>query len=251
MIFQLIGCATIQAGGVVRIGNGEVKMCGRFTITIDADSLQMAFDLESAPPDWKPRYNAAPTQMVGVIREGPSRLVEWMRWGLVPFWAKDPSVGSQLINARAETAAEKPSFRRAFQSQRCLIPADGFFEWKQEEGQKGPRQPYYFRMRDGRPFAFAGLWERWQPEGAAEPLLSCTILTCAPNALLAQYHNRMPVLLRGEAMGGWLHGDSRAGLEALLRPYPAEEMTAYAVSRLVNRASVDTAACIQKVEEAA
>jgi putative SOS response-associated peptidase YedK len=166
-------------------------------------------------------------------------------WGLIPSWAKDPAIGSRMINARGETLAEKPSFRSAFRRRRCLIPADGFYEWQQVPGHK-TKTPMYIRLKSGEPFAFAGLWESWNaPDGSN--ILSCTIITTSPNALMQPIHNRMPVILPASAYAQWLEPGEQnpADLQPLLQAYPPEEMTAYPVSTLVNRPENDVAACIQ------
>lgn len=172
-------------------------MCGRFTLSVFPEVLTQIFEVEKIP-DFKPQYNIAPTQMVLVVlynSEGNKREIQRLRWGLIPSWAKDQSMGARLINARAETVAEKPAFRRAFKRQRCLVVADGFYEWQQQDGKK---QPYYFRLSNGRPFSFAGLWEEWQsPE--QERIKSCTILTTQANELLQMVHDRMPVILQQES----------------------------------------------------
>lgn len=219
-------------------------MCGRYTLTVDAAVLAELFDLD-APTDLKPRYNIAPTQMVPVVRAGLEAPREWasLRWGLIPSWAKDASIGSRLINARSESAADKPSFRSAFRHRRCLIPADGFFEWVTTDGGK---QPYHLRFRDRRPFAFAGLWERWSPpEGDA--VESCTILTTTANELLAPLHERMPVILGKASFAEWLAVDPLppGASERLLSPYPSAEMEAVLVARLVNSPRNDDPRCLQ------
>jgi putative SOS response-associated peptidase YedK len=212
-------------------------MCGRFTLMLDAEDLQSEFGLQAVPAEYVPRYNIAPTQPVAVITARDENHLEWMRWGLVPSWAKDPSIGSKMINARSETVQEKPSFRNAFNRRRCMIPADGFYEWKRSPG-KGPSQPYYFYARDRKPFAFAGLWELWRlPEG--DDLFTCTILTTNANSLVADVHERMPVILRGSAMESWLGPGSPASWQALLQPFPAEEMSLHPVSSAVNSAVID------------
>ncbi len=189
------------------------------------------------------RYNIAPTQDVAVVPNDGEKRVQFFRWGLVPFWAKDPAIGNRLINARAETAAEKPAFRAAYQRRRCLILADGFYEWRSEPEQRA-KTPMYVRLASGAPFAFAGLWEVWRPDDT--PLYTCTILTTEPNKLMAPIHNRMPVILPPAAYDRWLDvAEQRKGaMDDLLRPYPAEEMIAYPVSRLVNSPANDSPACI-------
>jgi putative SOS response-associated peptidase YedK len=194
----------------------------------------------NALPDYVPRYNVAPTQQVGVVRQiDPNqRQLAYMQWGLIPHWAKDPKIGSQMINARAETAAEKPAFRDAFRRRRCLVVADGFYEWKKTGGKT--KQPYYIRMKDARPFGFAGLWERW---GELE---TCTILTTSPNELCAPLHDRMPVILGTSDYGRWLDPSQTdaAELQPLLAPYPADEMLAEPVSTRVNNVRNEDETCI-------
>jgi putative SOS response-associated peptidase YedK len=208
-------------------------MCGRFTLTVDPADLQDLFGLsEPAPAALKPRYNIAPTQPVAVIPNQEPRKLELFQWGLIPAWAKDPKIGNSLINARAETVAEKPAFRAAFKRRRCLILADGFFEWKKEGKAK---TPMHIQMKGGQPFAFAGLWEVWStPDGSTVP--TCTILTTTANELVQSIHDRMPVILPPEAFGIWLTPGELAASEglALLKPFAADAMTARAVSTLVN-----------------
>ena len=207
-------------------------MCGRFTQRADAKSLAKAFEVTEVPAI-EARYNIAPTQdVLGIIESGDGREATFYRWGLIPSWAKDASVGARLINARSETVAEKPAFRQAFRQRRCIIPADGFYEWQRVGGRK---QPFFFRMRDERPFGFAGLWERWEGEGG-ELLDSCTILTTGANEVLRPVYDRMPVILPPEDYELWLDADERERslLTELLLPYPAAEMVGYPVSRLVN-----------------
>ena len=214
-------------------------MCGRFTITLEAADLQLDLGIANMPADWQPRFNVAPTQLVATLVDASSRQAEWLRWGLIPSWAKDPTIASSLINARSETVAEKPSFRQAFNRRRCLILADGFFEWKRSASQKGPAQPYYFQRIDKKPFAFAGLWETWKPpEG--ELVRSCTLITCAANEIVSPVHERMPVMLSGESMWNWLELSSPDALKAILRPYPSDVMTAFPISRLVNNAKIES-----------
>ncbi|MGC9521880.1 MAG: SOS response-associated peptidase [Anaerolineae bacterium] len=219
-------------------------MCGRFTLWLQFGDLIKAFPDLKFPEKLPPRYNIAPTQQVAVVPNDGDKAIRFFQWGLVPFWAKDPSIGSRMINARSETAAEKPAFRTAYRRRRCLILADGFYEWRKEPGRTG-KTPMYVRMASGEPFAFAGLWELWNPDDA--PLYSCTILTTRPNALVAPIHNRMPVILPRSAYDRWLDpAEQRAGaLDDLLGPYPAEEMTAYPVSRVVNNPSNDVPDCVQ------
>lgn len=219
-------------------------MCGRFTLTTPIETLVETFQLSSVPEELAPRYNIAPTQPVAavLVDEEKAQHLALLRWGLIPGWAKDPSIGNRMINARAETVAEKPAFRVAFQRRRCLVLADGFYEWQRSE--RGKR-PMYIRLADGRPFAFAGLWEHWK--GAdGPPLDSCTILTTEANELMRPIHNRMPVILPPEAYDLWLDPTVRAAdsLLPLLRPHPAETMRAFAVSTLVNNPANDDPRCI-------
>jgi putative SOS response-associated peptidase YedK len=224
-------------------------MCGRFSLGTSATTLAAQFDLADLPA-WTPRYNIAPTQPVAtVVRQSGDvpRAFKVDRWGLVPPWAKDPGIGARLINARAETVATKPAFRKAFRERRCLILADGFYEW-QRQGRR--KQPFYFRLRDGRPFAFAGLWEHWDdPEGGARD--SCTILTTTANLVVGAIHNRMPVILAPQDYALWLDPAVQAAdrLQPLLHPYPAEEMLAYPVSLRVNNPGNDSPECIEPLAE--
>ncbi len=221
-------------------------MCGRFTLTPDLDALQMAFPWVPIPREITPRYNIAPSQPVAVIsNEEPPRL-DFYSWGLIPSWAKDPAIGSRMINARAETLAEKPSFRSAFLRRRCLIPADGFFEWQSVPGRKS-KLPLYFRLASGKPFAFAGLWELWHAPDGSE-IRSCTIVTTEPNELLAPMHNRMPVILQPEAYPTWLNAAEVKPdkLQPLLVPSPAAEMTIRHVTNAVNNPSLDAPVCIEE-----
>ncbi len=214
-------------------------MCGRFTLTLDPGELQELLDLGPFVHIVQPRYNIAPMQPIPIVKDQADRSIELYRWGLVPFWADDPGIGSRMINARAETVSQKPSFRAAFKYRRCLILADGFFEWH-AEGKGAPKLPYLFKLKDNRPFTFAGLYEHWEPPVGGE-LHTCTILTCSPNNLVSKYHNRMPVMLGEESRWAWL--DPEAGSKALLdmlEPYPADEMKAFAVSKDVNSPKNDS-----------
>ena len=206
-------------------------MCGRFTLATDIDTVAKAFGVAPSLQTAR-RYNIAPTQEVVSILSNGSAHMEWLQWGLIPSWAKDESIGSKMINARAETLAEKPSFKRLLRSRRCLVVADGFYEWKQERSGK---TPMYITLKDGSPFAFAGLWDLWHsPDG--RDIRTCTIVTTQPNALVTTIHDRMPVILSANARDLWLESSlhDEEALLPLLAPYPAEEMTARAVSRLVN-----------------
>ena len=223
-------------------------MCGRFTLTIDPADLRDAFPGLAFPEEMTPRYNVAPSQLVAVIANNGKNQVEFFKWGLVPSWAKDVSIGNRMINARAETLAEKPSFRAAYKRRRCLILADGFYEWKPVAGQKA-KTPMLIKMKSGQPFAFAGLWEAWHPD-QEDAILSCTIITTTPNALMEKIHDRMPAILKPEAYPLWLDPAEQAPdkLGKLLKPYPASQMTAFAVSRLVNDPRQDSPECIAPVK---
>lgn len=219
-------------------------MCGRFTLRATGEELARLFELDEPPP-LQPRYNVAPTQPVAAVRASPDgqcRELALLRWGLIPPWASDP-VSASFINARAETAAGKPAFRGAFRARRCLIPADGFYEWR-----KGPRgkEPFLFQLRGRRPFAFAGLWERWRGPDGVE-VESCAILTTEANDLVRELHDRMPVILAPEAVAPWLDPAFRdlGALQELLRPLPAWLMEAHAVSARVNNAACDGPACAE------
>lgn len=211
---------------------GAFSMCGRFTLRTPAKRLAEEFGVEGFP-SIEARYNIAPTQTIfGVSQVEGARHVKQLRWGLVPSWAKDTSMSGRLINARSETVHEKPAFREAFKRRRSLIPADGFYEWQRRDGHS---QPYYFMMNNERPFALAGLWDRWSgPDG--EVLESCAILTTEANEVLRPVHDRMPVILSIDDYDLWLDADPRKldSAKELLRPYPAAEMAAYPVSRSVN-----------------
>lgn len=213
-------------------------MCGRFTLTIDINRVAQRFGV--APSiQVAPRYNVAPTQDVVTIMSNGTAHLDLLRWGLIPSWAKDESVGSRMINARAETLAEKPSFKRLLHARRCLVVADGFYEWKQEHGGK---TPMYITLKDQEPFAFAGLWDSWKsPEG--QQVRTCTIITTQPNELMASIHNRMPAILPQQAIEEWLDPAQRddQALLSLLKPYPTDEMTARPVSRKVNSPKYDSA----------
>lgn len=225
-------------------------MCGRFTLHTPTQNLVKLFELVRAASD-RPRYNIAPTQAIAVVRKIPDaegRELVMLRWGLIPAWSKDAQIGARMINARAETAAEKPAFRAAFKARRCLVPADGFYEWQRAGRQK---QPFYFRLRDGTPFALAGLWEEWEAPGS-EIIESASVLTTEANELVRPIHDRMPVILQREDYERWLDPETRAAetLRGLLRPYPAGEMSASAVSRRVNNARNDDAGCIEPLAAA-
>ncbi len=222
-------------------------MCGRFTLTTEAKELAKRFGVEISASFYKniaPRYNIAPTQPVVVLADDGERRVKQMRWGLIPSWAKDPSIGNRMINARAETLTVKPAFRVAIRKRRCIIPADGFYEWQQQGKLK---QPVRIVLKCGEPFGFAGLWEHWQPPEGNE-ILSCTIITTEANELLKAVHHRMPVVLPRDKESLWLDPDVElARVLELLRPYPSEQMEYYRVARAVNSPANDNAGCIAPI----
>lgn len=223
-------------------------MCGRYSLKTPADTLARHFRL-SKVPSVSPHFNIAPSQPIAIVRiSSPKDDRECVQvcWGLIPSWAKDPGIGNKMINARAETVAEKPAFREALARSRCLVPADGYYEWQREDRRGQRKQPFYIRMRDEQPFAFAGLWERWMgPDGKA--VETCAILTTEPNTSLKEIHDRMPVILAHADYDQWLDPYIRqaALLQPLFRPYPPADMTAYPVSLRVNDPSHDDAACIE------
>jgi len=225
-------------------------MCGRYTLTVSVEDLVDAMPGVSVTDDVRaalsPRYNVAPTQRAPVVPNDGSGSVLLFQWGLVPSWADDEKIGSRMINARSETLGEKPSFRNAFRKRRCLVLADGFYEWKAQPGQK-TKQPYWIHLESRRPFALAGLWETWRPKEGGEPLRSFTILTTTPNAQLAGIHDRMPVILPAAAFPRWLDPADRRPdeLEDLLVPFTAEALEVTTVSTLVNSPANDRPECVQ------
>jgi putative SOS response-associated peptidase YedK len=226
-------------------------MCGRYSLTSPTEAVRRMFDFPEQP-NLAVRVNIAPSQDVAAVRLGAdgasARHFAWLRWGLIPSWAKEPGIGNRMINARAETIAEKPAFRAAFRRRRCLIPADGFYEWKTERGRK---QPYRIALEGGAPFAFAGLWERWEGAGEAGAVESCTIVTTEANARLKAIHHRMPVILAPGAYEAWLDpATPGAEAQALLRPAPSEWFTAYRVSPKINSPANDDPALIAPLDEA-
>jgi putative SOS response-associated peptidase YedK len=219
-------------------------MCGRYVITSTMEAIRRLFEVPESL-NLQPRYNVAPTQQVPVVRRlDDGRHLAQLRWGLIPSWAKDASMGARMINARAETVAEKPAFRSAFRQRRCLVVSDGFYEWRKLPD--GAKQPYFITLEAGGPFAFAGLWETWRsPDG--ERVESCTIVTTGANEKLVELHDRMPVIVAPEDYDLWLAGGDRDALEALLRPCPAALMTFFPVNRKVNNARFDDPSCLERV----
>lgn len=221
-------------------------MCGRFTLTVDPAQLEDIFPWAVISPNITPRYNIAPTQPVLVIPSIKDYPMDYFRWGLIPSWAKDASISNRMINARAETVTEKPSFRTAIKKRRCLIPADGFYEWKSSSEGKS-KIPYYIRLSSADVFAFAGLWDTWaSPDGTL--IKSCTIITTQPNELVASIHHRMPVIIPQEAHLKWLEPNeiNPQIISDLLVPFPADQMEAYPVTRAVNDPKVDSPSLISR-----
>ena len=221
-------------------------MCGRYTLIRLADFTDMFPWIRPAETEPPARYNIAPTQPVAVVPNTPEPRVDFFHWGFIPYWAKDPSIGNRMINARAETLSAKPVFRNALKRRRCLIPASGFYEWRKNPD--GTKTPMYIRMKGGKPFAFGGLWERWNSPDGSE-VRSCTIITGKPNELVRDIHDRMPLIIPGELYKRWLEPAevSPEQVEEMLKPYPAVEMEAVPVSRLVNSPKVDEPRCIESV----
>ena len=223
------------------------NMCGRFALTISPTVLAKLFEL-ATEPNLKPRYNIAPTQDVAAVRlspDGSERVLDTLRWGLIPRWAQDPAVGARLINARSETVAEKPAFKEAFKKRRCLLPADGFYEWRKTGGKK---QPVFIRRKDTSPLALAGLWELWRGPGNEE-IESCTILTTTANTFLKPIHERMPVIIDAGNFEPWLDTGIRKPelLQELFKPCPVSLLTAYPVSTIVNSPKYDNPRCLEPI----
>ena len=220
-------------------------MCGRYTLIADLGDLAQRFEFDGSDFSYDPSYNIAPTESVLTVRNLDGRAAAFMKWGLIPFWAKDPKIGARMINARAETVAEKPAFRNALKRRRCLVLADGYYEWQKTPARK---RPYRIILKSGESFAMAGLWETWNdPQGNVVP--SCTIITTSANDFLAPIHNRMPVILPRESEEMWLEPgvEEPASLTGILVPYPDECMDAYEVSTLVNYARNDGPEVIARV----
>lgn len=221
-------------------------MCGRFTRIALLEDIIAAFEVDEIACDLEASYNIAPTQPIAVIAdEGGMRRLVTLRWGLIPPWSKDPTIGNTMINARAETLTQKPSFKQAFKKRRCLIVADGFYEWQKRETTK---VPLYIRFQSGEPFGFAGLYEYWtSPEGIS--IGTCAIITTDANDLMRPIHNRMPVILPKEHHAVWLDPtiEDETLLASLLQPFASDELEAYEVSRLVNSPKNNSPACVQPI----
>ena len=222
-------------------------MCGRFVVFSDLKDIQRAFDIPATQTEVKPSYNVAPThQVYVVVQRAGANALETMRWGLIPSWAKDEKIGSRMINARAESVAEKPSFKRSLQKRRCLVIADGFYEWHTEDGKK---TPMFIRLKTDEPIGFAGLYDTWKsPDG--EEITSCTIITTSANSMMQKIHERMPVILSKEAQKTWLDPEIQdvEKLVALLKPYSADKMQAYPVSPQVNSPKNNSAELIKSAK---
>lgn len=218
-------------------------MCGRFTLTVDPEQLATAFGLTTVP-DFEPRYNVAPTQDALVITAERSDVAQFMRWGLIPSWSKDAAMGAKLINARSETAAEKPSFRTALRKRRCIVPISGFFEW---QAQGSGKQPFYITSPESSVLALAGLWESWRDPASGQDVRTFTILTTAANEFMRAFHERMPVILHPEDRAVWM---DRADVPdpvlagVLQRPFEPDLMQAWPVSKVVNKPAVDAPECV-------
>ena len=224
-------------------------MCGRYRLSRRKQLVEEYFDTAPWDDDWSPRYNIAPTQPVPVIRQHPKepvRQLSLMKWGLIPHWAKDPSIATSTINAKSETAATKPAFRDPLRFRRCLIPASGFYEWKRTGTSK---QPYCFEVNEGELFAFAGLWEGWK-DANGRWVKTCSILTTTPNALTSPVHDRMPVILRPDSYDMWLDPrmQNLAAVSELLKPYDAALMRCYPVSCRINHVANDDEECSRPME---
>jgi len=225
-------------------------MCGRYRLSRRKQIIEEQFDTADWKDDWSPRYNIAPTQPVPVIRQHPKepiRQISTMRWGLVPYWAKDPSVTTGTINAKSETAARKPAFRDPLKFRRCLIPADGFYEWQRRGNSK---QPFCFEVNNGGLFAFAGLWDGWK-DSSGQWVKTCSILTTTPNAVTSAIHDRMPVILDPNSYGLWLDPGMQnvAAISELLKPYDARLMRCYPVSTRINHVANNDAECSRPVRD--
>lgn len=225
-------------------------MCGRFALKTTTQAIREMFLLEEGEA-FEPHYNIAPSMKIPAVWESPEkgrRQMTLLKWGLVPSWAKDPAIGNKMINARAESAAEKPAFRAPFRRKRCLIPADGFYEWKKPPEGKKVKQPYFVKRADGKLLAFAGLWDCWRAPDGGE-LKTCTILTTQANEIMQPIHDRMPVILPEKNFAVWLDPKNQdpKKLSAVLQPYPSENLVAYPVSLAVNSPQNDTPECLEPV----
>ncbi len=227
-------------------------MCGRFALTATAEEIIDTFSgltTLAGFESYSPRYNIAPSQPIAVIPNTGDYRLDYFVWGLIPFWAKDPKIGNRMINARGETLAEKPSFKAPYKYRRCLILSSGFYEWQKLSGSTS-KQPHFISLKSGKPFAFAGLWDRWNAPDGSE-ILSATIITTEPNDFVKPIHNRMPVILNPSDYERWLSpGEVPPGeVDDLLVPFPAEEMSAYPVSTFVNNPKNDAPQCVEHLPQ--
>ena len=225
-------------------------MCGRYSFAVEDALILERFGLRVRTAIYKARYNCSPTQNLTVIANDAPDTLKFFRWGLIPSWAKDPSIGSKLINARAETLEEKPSFKNAFRNRRCLVPSTGFFEWKRD-GRDTPGHiptPWHIRMKNGDAFCFAGLWDKWVSSDG-EIVHTFTIITTSPNILMEKIHDRMPVILHRDDEQRWISAQPDPSLVELLKPYPAEMMEAWPVSKLVNSPKIDEPEIINRWQD--
>ncbi len=221
-------------------------MCGRFVGYRDLEAVRAQFPIDRVEATLTPNYNVAPTQMIpAIVRQDDENVLRTFRWGLVPFWAKDPSIGNKMINARSETVDSKPSFQNAFKKRRCLIPADGFYEWK---GQKGSKQPVFITLPDEKLFGFAGLWEIWDDKGRAEePLYTCTIITTDASPSIKDIHNRMPVILKPETFEDWIKADTPVDtLKEIMSNHTHKDLVFRPVSKAVNSVQNNSADLIKE-----
>jgi len=219
-------------------------MCGRFSLTTEEQQLNEFFRLAGGSEPYVPRYNGAPTQNLAVITAEEPRKLRFFRWGLIPFWSREFQGSTPVINARAESLEEKPMFRQAFRKRRCIVPADGFYEWSRS----GNKQPYRFLMADDSPFAMAGLWDEWTHE-PGRIIRSFAIITTASNNLMEPVHNRMPVILHKEMYDEWLYGDNEANLSEMMTPFAESRMKVYKVSSLVNSVKTEGPELIRPLME--
>lgn len=219
-------------------------MCGRFSLTTDEAILNERFKLVGGIEPYVARYNCAPTQNLAVITAEHPRRLSFFRWGLIPFWAKDEKIGSRMINARAESIEEKPSYKNAFRQRRCLVPADGFYEWKSKNG----KTPYRIILNGQLPFAMAGIWETWKNPGG-KSVYSFSIITTEANQLIKNIHDRMPVILAADSEESWLSGNDPEEIRGLLKPFDPNHMKAYEVSKLVNSPRNDNPALVLPVDD--
>jgi putative SOS response-associated peptidase YedK len=222
-------------------------MCGRFALSAKTKDIEKLVPSLKISEEMKPRFNIAPTQQIAVVLNKSPQELSYVKWGLIPFWAKDKSIGTRLINARAESLNEKPAFKNSFKNKRCLIFANGFYEWKSVSGKR--KAPYFIKLKTGEPFTFAGLWDSWFDTETETKITSATIITTEPNEMIAEVHNRMPVILQERERQLWLDDDINdvSFLSSILLPYPAELMEAYETSLRVNNAQFDDELCIAPI----